>query len=493
MLIHTILAAAPLVIVLLTMSILGWSAVGAGAAGFASAIIIAFLAFGLGPPFVSPPLAALGVLAETVHSTATILWIILPALLLYEYQQRSGGLERIRLALSQLTNARRLQVLVIGWFFALFMEGAAGFGAPVAVAAPLLVGIGLSPARAVMVALIGHAAGVPFGAVGTPTLTQVELGGLPLPDLAGTIAAFNAVMGFGLVFAVSWLADDAPMTSKDVRRTAMAGVCFLFPYGVVAVTVGPELPTLLGALLGLLAFVLLLRAGHARSPIHWRALLPDLLPYLLLVLLVLATRLVPPLREELVGLAWSWDFLGHFSGSFAPLFHPGTLLLVSIALAALATSRQSALAPAFAAALGRLGSVALALLLMLALARVLVHSGMVDQLAEGAARSGGTWPFLAAVVGTLGTFVSGSGTASNILFTQFQISTAQVLQLPPVLMAAAQGAGAAIGNVIAPHNIIAGCATVGLAGGEGRILRWTAPICVSYLAAIGMLVAAIAS
>ncbi|MFN7104579.1 MAG: L-lactate permease, partial [Pseudorhizobium sp.] len=85
--------------------------------------------------------------------------------------------------------------------------------------------------------------------------------------------------------------------------------------------------------------------------------------------------------------------------------------------------------------------------------------------------------------------VSGSATASNILFTQFQISTAQVLDLPPVLMAAAQGVGAAVGNIIAPHNIIAGCATVGLSGGEGRLMRWTAPVCLSYLTAVGVFVA----
>ena len=486
-----LLAAAPLVIVLFTMGALGWSAASAGAAGLASALMISFFAFGIGPPSIPSEFSALGILAETLHATATILWIILPALLLYEYQQHSGGLERIRLALVQVTGTRRIQVLLIAWFFALFMEGAAGFGAPVAVAAPLLVGIGLSPARAVMLSLIGHAAGVPFGAVGTPTLTQVEIGGLPSLDLASTIAAFNFLLGFGLVFAVSRFADNAPMTWKDVRWTATAGACFLLPYVAVAIFTGPELPTLLGAFVGLLAFVLLLRARAGAMPINWRELLPDVAPYVLLILLILVSRVVPPIREGLKEMVWSWDILEHFSGSFAPFFHPGSLLFISIGVAAIVTRKRLLLVPAFAAALLRLGPVALALLLMLALARVMVHSGMVGELAKSAAHSGAGWPLLAAFVGAVGTFVSGSATASNILFTQFQISTAEVLRLPPVLMAAAQGAGAAIGNVIAPHNIIAGCATVGLSGGEGRLLRWTAPVCFIYLVLVGLLVATV--
>ncbi|MFN7104173.1 MAG: L-lactate permease, partial [Pseudorhizobium sp.] len=359
----TVLAAAPLAIVLLTMSVFGWSAAAAGATGLAAAVIIAVIAFGIGPPALSFEVASIGILAETLHSTATILWIILPALLLYEYQQRSGGLERIRQALTHITSAKRMQVLLIAWFFALFMEGAAGFGAPVAVAAPLLVGIGISPARAVMLALIGHAAGVPFGAIGTPTLTQVEIAGLAPLELGGTIAAINLVLGFGLVFVVSRFSGDGPLTWSEIRWTALAGACFLIPSGVIAAGVGPELPTLAGALIGLVLFVTLLRWRQALLAIRWRDLLPDLLPYGLLVALILATRLVPLLRQRLGELAWSWDLHSYFSGSFAPLFHPGSLLFVSIAAAALASRRHALLSPAFAAALRRLGPVALALFL----------------------------------------------------------------------------------------------------------------------------------
>lgn len=130
---------------------------------------------------------------------------------------------------------------------------------------------------------------------------------------------------------------------------------------------------------------------------------------------------------------------------------------------------------------------ALALFAMLALSRVMVHAGMIGVLAGAAAATVGLWPFLAPFVGVLGTFVTGSATASNILLTPIQSSTAAALDLSQVRMAAAQGLGTAIGNIICPHNIIAGAATVGLKGGEGAVLRQTIGVCLLCAGAAGML------
>jgi lactate permease len=127
------------------------------------------------------------------------------------------------------------------------------------------------------------------------------------------------------------------------------------------------------------------------------------------------------------------------------------------------------------------------LLLMLGLSRLMVHGGMIAALAGGAAGAGAAWPAVAAGVGVLGTFVTGSATASNILFAEFQAATAAALGMSALWLSAAQGLGAAIGNVVAPHNIIAGCATVGLARSEGAVLRRSAPVCAVYLVACGAL------
>ena len=469
------LAGLPIALVLVAMLAGRLPAALAGLVGLAAALAVTPLGFDLTRGgAVGAGMALAGPLAEALSSTVTILWIILPALALYEMQLRAGALDRIRGALAALTPDRSLQVLLIAWFFGLFMEGAAGFGTPVALAAPLLVGLGLPPVRAVAVALLGHAPGVSFGAVGTPVIAQVELTGVEGARIAMATAALHVVLAAGLVLAVLRLAKAAPLGRREVGWGLAAAVCFVVPAMGLAVLAGPELPTLGGALLGGAAFVLLIlrsRGRPASGPMP--RLVSDLAPYAIIVALVLATRLIGPLQEQLAALRWGWTLAGGYAGGIQPLYHPGTILMLGLIGSAAATGRLALLGPSLAAALRRLAPVALALLVMLALARVMVHAGMIATLAQTATAAGGLWPLLAPAIGVLGTFVTGSATASNILFTPFQAGTAAALGLPAVAMAAAQGFGAAIGNAVAPHNIIAGSATVGLSGREGEVLRLT--------------------
>ncbi|TVR06564.1 MAG: L-lactate permease [Salinarimonadaceae bacterium] len=474
------LAALPILVVVLAMAVLHWRAALAGAAGLGVALAVALGGFGVSGGGV----LVAGVAAEAASSTLTILWIILPALAIYEAQLRSGALERMRLALTRLSDDRAVQALLIAWFFGLFMEGAAGFGAPVALAAPLLVGLGFTPVRAVALALLGHAAGVSFGAVGTPALAQIDLLGLPGPELATLTMGLHALPLLMLALFVMRLASDAPLTRRQAGIALLAGLCFLIPALILAWLAGPELPTLGGALIGGAVFAWLMRSRRAPPTDGEKWRLADLAPYLLIVALVLLTRLVPPVQAALSSLWLGWEWSG-FSGGVAPLYHPGTLLSAGLVIAALATGRAALLGPALGAALRRLAPVALALLVMLALARLMVHGGLIARLAEAAAQAGALWPLLSPFIGVLGTFVSGSATASNILFTDFQAATARALDLPVALMAAAQGVGAAIGNAVAPHNIIAGAATVGLAGRDGEVLARTLGAVLAYAAGVG--------
>lgn len=231
-----------------------------------------------------------------------------------------------------------------------------------------------------------------------------------------------------------------------------------------------------GALIGAVVFVALLPRRRGLG-IEGRRLLQSLAPYALILALVLLTRLVGPVQDGLTAVVLSWQMPPSYSGTFAPLYHPGTLLCLGLALGALLTGRAAALPGAMQAAFARVLPVAAALLVMLALSRLMVHGGLIDALAEAAVGVGPAWPVLAPFIGVLGTFISGSATASNILFTEFQLSAAASLALPPAWMAAAQCFGAAIGNVIAPHNIIAGSATVGWTGREGAVLSATLGPC----------------
>lgn len=496
---QALLAALPIALVVGAMTALRWRAGSAGLLGLAATLLLALTAFGLGVrthPAHGPALAIAGALAEAVFSALTILWIVFPALCLFELQARSGAFEVLRRALERLSPDRRVQALLVAWFFALFMEGAAGFGTPVALAAPILVGLGFLPARAVALVLVGHAAGVSFGAVGTPVLPQLAATGLQGATLAVPPALLHALLGWILVVCLLRLADDAHLARRDLELGALAALLFFGPSLLLARHVGPELPTLGGALVGGAAFALLVRRpprdGTTPAGPPAREVARAALPYLILLALVLATRLVAPVREALAPLAWGWRLLGgDFHGTVAPLTHPGTLLLVSFALGGLLQGRgPGELAGAARAALSKLGPVVVALVAMLALSRLMVHAGMIQTLARAAATTGAAWPLLAPLVGVLGTFVTGSATASNILFAGFQEATAGALALPVAPMQGAQSFGAAVGNVVCPHNVIAGGATVGLVGREGEVLRATAPACALYALAGGALLLA---
>jgi lactate permease len=217
-------------------------------------------------------------------------------------------------------------------------------------------------------------------------------------------------------------------------------------------------------------------------------------PYLVLIAVVLVTRLVGPIEDLLRSVTVDWQFQSTFTGSVMPLYHPGLLLTAAFLIgAAIQGARPSQVADAFVAATRQLATVTIALVSMVTIARLMSQSGMTADLADAAARTGAGWPLISPVVGALGTFVTGSATASNVLFTELQLDTAAVRDLDVTRMLGAQGFGAAVGNAIAPHNIVAAAATVGLAGRESEILRRTLPVTAAYLALGGALAWVLAS
>lgn len=507
---HALLASIPIALVIVALAGLRWRAASAGLLGLATALVLGVGVFGLGTqtyPQLGPALAVGGAMAEALFTTASILWIIFPALCIYELQQRSGAFDVIQSALSRLSEDPRILVLLVAWFFGLFMEGVAGFGTPVALAAPILVGLGFSPVRAVTLALIGHAAGVSFGAIGTPVLPLMAATDLSGVALARASALPHTVLGWMLVAVLFVMSAPERPRLRDWRWPALAGVSFFVPYFAVAALVGPELPTLGAALIGGTIFAVILRSRTSargrddvaqredistqRESTPLRDVINAVLPYLVLLFLILASRLIPPLRSLLREASWHWTLMDAFSGKLEPLYHPGTLLFVGFLLGGALQGRTRAeLIAAMAGAAGRLTLVLVALAAMLGLSRILVHAGMTDALAAAAAGIGAGWPLVAPFIGVLGAFITGSATSSNILFAEFQQATALTLSMPVTPLLGAQNFGAAIGNIISPHNIIAGAATVGLASGrEGEVMRATLLLCLGYAAAGGVVTA----
>jgi lactate permease len=488
------LALLPILLLLLCMTVLGWSAARSGMIGAIAATGLAMIAFDYGTDGID----LAGPVLEAGFTTATILWIVFPALALHEVQTRSGASQRIGTWLTSVSDRPAILVLILAWFFALLLEGAAGFGTPVALVAPMLVAIGFSPQRSLVLALIGHATGVSFGAVGTPILPLLEAGPVDPGELSLTIMLLHAALGWTLAALVFRLAMTEGRAGNWVLAP-LAAFLFLLPALALAWLTGPELPTLGGALIGGAVFIVLVkwkwptaqpdgaRTGHG--------VLSAVLPYALVLAASLTSRTFTPMAGAMQAVTLEWTLADRFAGSAMPLYHPGTLLLLALAGAVIVRpDSRAVIGPSLATAARRLPSVALALVAVLLLSRIMVHSGMIDTLASAAAALlGPVWPAAVPLVGALGSFITGSATSSNILFGGFQVAAADASGLAPLLGLAGQGFGAAIGNVIAPHNIVAGAATVGLVGREGAILKATLPVCLAYAAAGGLLLLALAA
>lgn len=461
-----------------------WSAAWAGLVSACAGAVVAVWVFGY--PATLPNL--LGPVTEAAFTTATILWIILPALAIHEYQERTGATARIGQWLSSISTSPQIVALLIGWFFAMFLEGAAGFGTPVALTAPMLVALGFPPLRALVLALLGHAAGVSFGAVGTPIVPLLEASPVDARMLSSMILLLHAAIAWWLALQLFRLA--APQKGGVAPASWIvvppATLLFFLPAAALAWFAGPELPTLAGALIGAILFVALVKwkwpSGKQTAVPTTRDLLRAGLPYFLVLFFILGTRILPSLSVVLRQTLLDWSYADKFGGSVAPFYHPGTILMLALlAAAVLNRSGMGALTSSLRGAAGRLLPVALALVSVLLLARLMVHSGMIDALAHAAAGLLGTaWPLAVPLVGALGSFVTGSATSSNIIFADFQVAAAGATGLSPLLALAGQGFGAAIGNIIAPHNIVAGAATVGLIGREGDVLKRTLPVCLAY-------------
>jgi lactate permease len=500
---QALIAALPIATVLVLMLVARWPAVRAGVAGLIVALVLAVLLF----PFESVGddlvVGVTGSFSEAIFTALTILWIILPALAIYRLQTETGAVDRLRTGLSELSSDPRLTALVVAWFFALLLEGAAGFGTSAALAAPFLIAIGMAPVAAVTAAMMGHIVGVTFGAVGTPVVPMVAASGLEPSAISSSMALQAALIGWTVAIVVALIIARAYPNERPHpvwMRWGLglgAALVFLIPYLLIAFFVGPELPTLAGAIVGGGLFIVFIRRQGAKTR---AAADPDappgmslaraMAPYLILVVLVLATRLIGPLREALQGIELTWTAAdGTFSGAFQPLYHPGTMLFVAFLLGALVQrANLGQVRDSLSGAGKTLIPVAAALMAMLGLARIMVHAGMVDTIAAAAADAlGGAWPLLAPSVGALGTFVTGSATASNALFSDLQVATANAIGQDVATILGAQGLGAALGNAIAPHNLIAAAAIVSLAGRENEILRRTLPVVIALVIGAGVI------
>jgi lactate permease len=494
------------------------------------------------------------VLASTLQGlilTAAILWIIFGAILLLNTLKHSGGIASIRRGFANISPDKRVQVLIVAWLFGCFIEGASGFGTPAAVAAPLLVALGFPALTAVVLGMMVQSTPVSFGAVGTPILVGVA-GGLDQATLGGQLATVGSSweVFFHLIFSrvaiihamcgiLMPLFMICVMTRFFGRNRSwgeglamapfaiFAGLAFVIPYAAAGVFLGPEFPSIIGALVGLAIVVPAAKAGFmlpknsswdfapaSEWPEEWMGKIEMKIedvagktpisvpmawaPYLLLALFLVVSRVFPQLKATLLSISFGWkDILGEtgVSGALEPLYLPGGILCVVVLITFFLHRMKAAeLGAAISESSKTLLGAGFVLIFTIPMVRILINSGvngsdlvsMPVAMAQLVADSvGSIYPFFAPAVGALGAFIAGSNTVSNLMLSQFQYNTASLLGVSGALMVALQSVGAAAGNMIAIHNVVAASATVGLLGREGITLRKTMLPTLYYLVLAG--------
>ncbi len=494
------------------------------------------------------------VVASTLQGmivTAAVLWIIFGAIMLLNTLQNSGAISTIRAGFTGISPDRRVQALILAWLFGCFIEGASGFGTPAAIAAPLLVAIGFPALAAIMVGMMIQSTPVSFGAVGTPILIGVTNGldhtaisqqltanasswDAFLQLITSEVAIGHALAGtFMPLLMVTMLTRFFGRNKSWKEGLAMApfalftGLAFAVPYALTGIFLGPEFPSIVGALVGMGITVPAAKKGFLLPTTAWdfapeeqwpkawfgtitpKKPRPDerkislamaWTPYLLVAVILVASRVFAELKGALLSLSFGWkNILGEagVSASIEPLYLPGGILLfvclVTLLLHRMKISEFTAAATASGKTLIGAGFV---LVFTIPMVRILINSGVnsaelasmpVAMAGFAAETFGPIYPLFAPMMGGLGAFIAGSNTVSNMMLSQFQFEVANALSVSGAVMVSLQAIGAAAGNMIAIHNVVAASATVGLLGQEGRTLRLTIIPTLYYLIVTGTL------
>ncbi len=524
-----LIASLPIVAIFLLMVGFRWPATRAMPVAFLITVLLAFTIWD------TPGNWILAASLNGLVIAFKILFIVFGALLMLFTLRESGAIVAINRGFSNISDDKRVQAIIIAWLFGGFIEGAAGFGTPAALAAPLLLSLGFPALAAVMVALIANVTPVSFGAVGTPTLIGIQTsldipstqhfiasGGLTYPEYIRQIgiwtATQHALPGILIPLIMVVMMTRFFGEKRSIREglaiwpyALFAGLCFVVPYLLVAIFLGPEFPTLMGGLIGLAILVPATRAGFLVPRSRWNfpersswekhwvgsirmdnpATSPRMsifrawVPYILIGILLVLTRIRSlPFSGWVQSASFKYsDLFGTtVSGSVDPLNNPGIMPFILVALfsAWLFRMKGKQVGSAWGEALRRIKNPLIALVFAVPMVRIMMQSGnnpdgiLGMPIAMASAMTGifrGAWPLVDALIGALGSFMAGSNTVSNMLFSLFQFSIAEQLGISTILIVSLQNIGGALGNMICVHNVIAACATVGLVGVEGLLIR----------------------
>lgn len=451
---------------------------------------------------------------EGTHKTLTILLILFGAIVLLHTLQNTGAVDRMNEGFRNISTDMRVQVVIIAFLFGAIIEGAAGFGTPAAVTGPLMFALGFHPFAAATLALVADSTSVPFGAVGTPIhigLSNLDTASTTVfHEIAIRITQIDLLFGTFLPFILVVILTMFFGKRKNLRDsfsllpwTLLIGFTYSGSALLYAVLFGPEFVSILASLTGLVVATLTAKKGILLPDEEWTEALRDdyvadvekseinLLkawsPYLVVVGLLLLTRIVPVIKEfthHVLDLSWN-NILGFdgITSSWEVLYSPGTVLIIA-AISAIVIQRKSFtnFTKASITSLESIKNAGISLLATLIMVQVFTNSGinmndllsMPQYIASSLANNfGGVWMFIAPLLGQLGSFITGSATVSTLTFSPVQLGIAEQVGHHTNTILSLQIIGAAAGNMICVHNVVAASAVVGLSGMEGDIIRRT--------------------
>jgi lactate permease len=500
MALSALVAALPLVLVLVLMGGLRKSGLFASACGLGAAGLLAIVVWHM-------PLALVlwSAAYGFIYAVWPILWIVFGALWLYNLTQDIGKFELLRRWMEEHASGDRcIQAILVAFSFGALMEGAAGFGAPVAVSACLLVGLGFEQRQAVIVALIANTAPVAFGGLGIPIVALAGVTGLDLSQLSAMVGRQVPFLSFILPAYLVWVVARG----KGLRRTwpaaLVAGSTFALAQFLVSNLWGPYATDVIAASVSIAALVTFLRVWAPRgsdqrqfseeSPalgdadagatrLSLKQAVAAWLPWVMLsaVMVVWSYLKLFQIGQVTIPIASLHDgvlitlYQKPYSAlySFQPL-GPGAAVLAAAVLTALCFGvRGQVFWKSGSKTLRQLRLPGLTVMVIVGLAYLYNYSGMAFTLGAAVARVGPAFPLVSSYLGWVACFLTGSDTASNLIFGNLQVAAAHQLHLNPVLLAATNSSGAVTGKMISPQNIAVGVTIVGLIGHEGKILRAT--------------------
>ncbi|WP_313281393.1 L-lactate permease [Delftia tsuruhatensis] len=513
--------------------------------GYQAGTVTVALALGVALLFYKMPVSA--ALASAVYGFFyglwPIAWIIVAAVFLYKISVKTGQFDVIRSSILSVTPDQRLQLILVGFCFGAFLEGAAGFGAPVAITAALLVGLGFKPLYAAGLCLIANTAPVAFGAMGIPIIVAGQVSGVDafaIGQMAGRQLPFMTVL---VLFWLMAIMDGWRGVKETWPAVLVGGGSFALVQFLTANYIGPELPDITSAIVSLVALTLFLKvwqpkrifrfdtegegakaaaiaktatavkapAAASGAPLTAGAVIKAWSPFIILTAMVTIWSIKPfkalfaaggPLASTVINIPV--PFLHNLVEKTPPvvaaaapygavytfnwLLATGTAILI----AALITITFTRLSPAKAVAtLGEtfreLAVPIYSIGMVLAFAFVANYSGLSATLALALAHTGQAFTFFSPFLGWIGVFLTGSDTSANALFAALQATTAQQLGLPQVLTVAANTTGGVTGKMISPQSIAIACAAVGLAGRESDLFRFTVKHSLMFAVIIGVI------